>query len=94
MNAVVQPQTLETVFDHHITKDELSKLLYGDTESSEEYTQFLDQDGAYSDIAQLLRSRGDNDTALKYISMITDNELRTQCMTTPCTIAGRSFAEQ
>jgi hypothetical protein len=94
MNAVVQPQKLETVFDHNITKDELRKLLYGDTESLEEYTQFLDQDGAYADIAQLLRSRGDNDKALKYISMITDNELRTQYMTTPCVIAGRSFAEQ
>ncbi len=94
MNAIVQPQKLETVFDHNITEEELSKLLYGDTESVEEYTQFLNQDGAYSDIAQLLRSRGDNDKALSYISLISNNELRTQYMTTPCAIAGRSFAEQ
>lgn len=94
MNAIVKPEKIETIFDHHVAEDELKKLLYGDTESLEEYTHYLNQDGAYADIAQLLRSRGDNDNALKYISMITDDELRTQCMTSPCVMAGRSFAEQ
>lgn len=93
MNAILKPKKLETIFDHQVTEDELKKLLYGDTESFEEYTQFLDQDASYADISRLFRIRGNNQTALKYISLIKNEQLKMQFMTVPCTTTWNAFAE-
>jgi hypothetical protein len=94
MSAVLKPKKLETIFDHNISDSELSALLFGDTESFDEYTQFLDQNSAYADISRLYRLRGDDNTAIRYVNLISDNTLKNQFATTPCAVAGHFVAEQ
>lgn len=93
MNAVLKSTKLETIFDYGVTESEFKTILFGDIESFDEYIEFIDQDGAYADLSKLFRLRGDSVTAVKYIAMISNNELKTQYMSTPCIEAGRSFAE-
>ncbi len=92
MNAILEPQHIETIFDYDVSETELN-ILFGDIETYQEYIEFLSQDGAYADLSKLFRLRGDEKTANKYISMISNKELKTQYMTIPCSEAGRYFAE-
>ncbi len=81
MNAVVQPQKIETIFDHHITEDEF-KQLFDFEESQEDYEYTLSQTDAYVDLHYLYELRGNLERAQFYLNQLdekTRNQLTMRC---------------
>ena len=89
MNAVPKPEHPESIYDHGVTQVELDALYFGAPESRADYFVGLSRNSLLADVARLYRMRGDEDTALKYISQVTNPLMRSQFKTRPC-CAGHS----
>ena len=69
MNAVVKPEKIETIFDHHVTASELIEL-FDFEENLDDYLYALSQDSAYAHLYFLYHLRNDNDVATGYLNKI------------------------
>lgn len=81
MNAAVQPQIIETIFNHQVTEDEF-KQLFELTESQEDYEFALSQTDAYIDVYYLYELRGNHALAHSYLNKLdekTRNRITMRC---------------
>lgn len=77
-------KTIETIFDHSITKDELVMINGGYSEAYEDYITGIDRDSANADIYNLYKIRGDRNTAMIYLNKIKDQRFKRQFIMRPC----------
>jgi hypothetical protein len=75
MNAVLKPEKLETIFDHHVTKEELIDL-FEEEESFDDYCFSLGQNSAYAHLYFLYHLRNDEKTAVSFLNKISDVSYR------------------
>ena len=84
MTASLSNKTIETIYDHSVTNDEILKLTNGYPESHEEYFYGLDQDSAYADLYGLYVIRNEAEKASFYLEQIQDSGFRNQFKMRPC----------
>lgn len=69
MNAVLKPQSIETIFDHDITDDEFEEL-FDFLESQSDYEFQLSQSDAYVDLHHLYELRDNGKMAKFYLNKL------------------------
>jgi hypothetical protein len=68
MNAVVKPESVETIFDYELSAEEREVLTFGLSES--EYLRTASQEGLNMGLAALFGMRGDNEKSKVYLNKL------------------------
>lgn len=72
----VEGETMETIYNHSVTAQELHILYFCDSDTQDEYLIGLSQDSAYADLVRLYRVRNDDAQADFFVNRIQNRELR------------------
>ena len=86
MSAVLKTEEFETIYDHHVTDDEILAMNDGYPETRDEYFEALGHDSAMAGLYHLYKLRGQPDKAAYYLDQIHDIPFRNQFKIRPCCV--------
>lgn len=78
MNAVVQPQKIETIFDHNLTNEERDLLAISTDETEYSHIEGMSQHDITLELVYLFGIRNNQDMINKYIAKLDPDFVKTE----------------